>query len=767
MARKPKFLSTVPFFGVYINLLEIVFLDSMSALAKEESIRQNWPDCSLHVVNNKERFIALTLAEATVKELLDSNDNIGFGLLTDDQSLAREIAETLNVDLRPDISLTSLYKVLSRERAKIKAAAATTEIFSSSDKIINIQQAAQQLASVISRSNTFSQHSNGVAVFFLLDQIEAVTDETKQFINLLLRRENPFFTKVAARVHGHTPKCPPGISDLRVGDDVYPIFLGYTIDTSDEFARVATAVADNMLRAHHDERSIAALLSSTYTRPKESAYSDNLSIYSGLETLITLASGSVRQFLEMCSLAVRCTITRPDVDISTSPIPEECQTQAAIKLARQELERVFTSNADIGPRVRSLVDNLFKDAKRSDQPIARVFRIETDNLFPEEVLHGDLKRIIRAGFELDAFRYATVADTTFGDFPETIGIAPIFAPAYGVPLSRNQTSSIITAEQIKKMATTIKGSRSTSSRGTTDERPRLFYSTRFTQQPITSTQIKLIKDVFEPVFDVVLGSNAASGNMLSKIVREIRASQIVLVEVSEPSPSVMLELGISYALQKRTFIMFNKDSKIDITSLQNFIRTLDIIPYSFDIDQLKAARDKIIQRYQIEPEPGEMMEENAFGMTLRPRIDKKSVFVYSPRERPTWKVLKDTVRQKIADLGGRLLTVEAAPHNSTQLEEIMFCISMASKDFTTSCIIDTTGKEQADLIGSFALGAAFAKYKGTVRIEERGKDKETSLGLWPAPYEVWGNEHELITILNKYVLPKQSKSKRSRRRIKK
>lgn len=764
MDREPRFLNTLPFFGVYINLLEIVFLDSVSVLASAESIRKHWPDGSDKVAMNKERFIALTIAEATVKELLDSSTERGFGILQNPLDLSSEIAKTLGLDLKNEVGLQALYDVLSRERAKIKAAAATTEIFSSNTGIINLQQTAQQLASVVGGSNVFSHYPNGIAVFLLIDQMEAVSDETKQIINLLLRRENSFYTKVAARVHGHTKKCAANITPLKVGDDVYPLFIGYTLDTEEEFARIASAVANNMLRAHGDKRGIADLLAFSKDVTQNSLYSSSPPVYAGLETLITLASGSVRQFLEMCSLAVRCTITRPKLDISVSPIPEECQTQAAIKLARQELERVSTSDADWGPRVRSLVDKLFREAKGAVTPIAKIFRIETENLFPEEALHEDVKRVIHAGFELDAFRYAAIADTTFGDLPECFGVAPIFAPAFGVSLSNGDTA-IVTASELKKMTTPIR-SRASSSRSDSEERPRLFYSTKFANQPVTTSQIKLVKDVFGAEFDVKLGSSAASGNQLSKIIREIKSSRIVLVEVSEPSPSVMLELGISYALQKRTFIMFNKDSDTDIGSLQFFIRTLDIIPYSFEIDQLKAARDKIIQRFYTDPEPGEMIEENAFGMSLRPRADEKSIFVYYPRERAVWEVIREKVQEKIANLGGRLLTVEAAPYNSTPLEEVMFCIYRSSRTFTTSCVIDTTGKQHADLIGSFALGAALAKSKGALRIEEGGQAKETSLGLWPSPYDVWGNEEELLRILNRYIRPKQAKTTFHRRRKK-
>jgi hypothetical protein len=754
MARKPRFLNASSFFGIYVNMLDVAFLDSLETLATADNIVKRWPDAASNIAAMKERFLTLAFAEAAAGELIDSDRREGFGSIDDSKQLATEIAHIAGLEINPTANLKNVHAAIAEARGKIKHNASTMEIFSpltmAPGNTVRLQPALQQLAAVIGRRDVFSRFLEGVLVFFLVDQMEAVSHATQRVVNLLLRRENPFFTKVAVRVHGHSNECA-GSSPLKLGDDVYPVFIGDTLDAEPEFIRVATSVANKMLRHHGDQRHITELLTTNGLRPPDSIGGLG---YAGVHTFATLASGSTRLFLEMCSLAVRCAVTRADVDLEHLRIPEECQTQAAIKIARQELERVTTSDPDRGPRVRSILDRLFRDIRAKGALMPSVYKISGD-LFPEDALGKDVKEVVRAGFALDAFRYASLSDATFEDLPESFGLAPVFAPAFGLSVQRGG-SERIPVQDIKKMATPFRG-RNSSSKDLQPGRPRLFFSTSFARRPITDLQLRNVRDVFGTEFDVKLGDSASSGNQLGKIVRMIRDGQVVLVDVSEPSPSVLLELGISYALRKRTFVTFNKDSDADITALQAFIRTLDIVPYTFDTDQLKIARDKIIQRISTDLEPGELMEENAYGMTLRPRSDERSIFVYYPRQRKVWESLRDKVQERITSLGGRLSTIEAAPHNSTSLEEIMFSVNRASRQFRASCIIDTTGQNQVDLIGSFALGAAYALKRGVVRIEESNMAKETALGLWPSPYEKWSSQDELLSIFSRYVRREEGK----------
>lgn len=749
MARKPRFLNANPFFGIYTNLLDTTFLDSLATIATADRITRRWPEAGIAVANAKERFLAFSIAEATVEDLLDAHGRDGFGTIQNKSAMAMGIARAVGIDTTPSPSLEDLRTALSNARGEIKKSASTMEIFTAPGvvpgKATRLQPALQQLAAIVSARETFSLFPEGVTVFFLIDQLESVSEETKRLVNLALRRENPFFAKVAVRVHGHSRECD-GMAPLKLGDDVFPVFIGHTLDTEPEFARVATAVANNMLRHNGDTRNIKELLTPDTAMEGESQ-KETASGYVGLDAFAVLASGSMRLFLEMCSLAVRCVTVRPEIDLVSMPIPEDCQTQAAIKLARQELERVTTSDPDRGPRVRALVDRLLREAQKQQSNLPRVFKI-TGDLFPEDALGKDVKDVVRAGFTLDAFRYATIGDATFEDLPESFGVASVFSPAFGISLLRDNAKEI-TVEDLKKMATPIRGRMAAKTQA--GGRPRLFFSTSFARRPIQDSQVRLIKDVFGAEFDVKLGDAAASGNQLGKIVRAIHSCQVILVEVSEPSPSVMLELGMSYALRKRTFVTFNKDADADMGALQSFIRTLDIVPYSFDVSHLKIARDKILQRFQTDLEAGELMEENAYGMTLRPRSDERSVFIYYPRARRVWEAVREKVQERIISLGGRISTIEAAPHNSTSFEEVMFSVHRASRKFRTSCIIDTTGSDRVDLIGSFALGAAYALRRGVLRIEEANHARENELGLWPSPYEKWSSQDDLLTILSRYI----------------
>jgi hypothetical protein len=298
--------------------------------------------------------------------------------------------------------------------------------------------------------------------------------------------------------------------------------------------------------------------------------------------------------------------------------------------------------------------------------------------------------------------------------------------------------------------------------------PKTFFSTSFARSPENSQQLKLIQDVFSHGFELIDGTEITGGRQLGKIIRGIRKCDTVLVEVTNPVPNVLIEIGLAFGFAKtrpmRIFPLFNTDAR-NLRELPDFLRTLDIITYGFSPDSLRQARDKVLEKVQVEPEPEELMRVNIKGNSLHPRPDKDGIFVYWPKKRRVWNSMTDELRDTLQKAGLRLYTGLAAPAGSGVLEEIIYgvCRSAPGTSLSTSCFIDTTCEEGVDLVGSFALGVALAEKKGVMRLVEAGHDHADRLSLWTEHTMEWDSAEQLAHFITEKARASKKRKKRARK----
>lgn len=283
-------------------------------------------------------------------------------------------------------------------------------------------------------------------------------------------------------------------------------------------------------------------------------------------------------------------------------------------------------------------------------------------------------------------------------------------------------------------------------------RRRVFLSSSFRMQPQNAEQLRLLRKVFQEAFDVV-GVEAASGRQLSKILRGVRDADVVLAETTYVVPNVLLELGMAFFFAgtqkkrtKRIFLLFNQDAPAhSIQDLAEPVRSLDILSYRFSEESLRRIRDTVYERLQMPVEPEEVMRVNIRGSPLRPRSDKKGVFLYYPADRRVWDTIVPELRRKLEASDLKLYTTIGAPSGSTKLEEVIFNVHRSSSALAVSCFVDTTGASCVDLPGAFALGAATAAGRGVERLVERGADRSADLSLWTEHTYEWANAEQLIS----------------------
>jgi hypothetical protein len=307
----------------------------------------------------------------------------------------------------------------------------------------------------------------------------------------------------------------------------------------------------------------------------------------------------------------------------------------------------------------------------------------------------------------------------------------------------------VTVDELHKIISPVSRVKASSPRPP-GSKPTVFLSTSFKRTPQVAAQENLIREVFSSKFAVKGGWEISGGGQLAKILRGIKASDVMVTEATYLVPNVMLEMGMAYALahkaHTRVFLLFNLEApNRSIADLPGYVRTLDIISYTFDAARLREARDKIYETLQVEPEPEELMSINLRGRTLRPHPDKSGLFLYYSPKRDVWKSILDDIRHQVEAAGQTLYTRVAASSGSTQLEEVIYGVCRSSSRFPVSCFVDTTGDP---LVGAFALGAAVALGRGAERLQEA--TDPTALGtqsidisLWAEPIFVWQGMKDL------------------------
>lgn len=280
--------------------------------------------------------------------------------------------------------------------------------------------------------------------------------------------------------------------------------------------------------------------------------------------------------------------------------------------------------------------------------------------------------------------------------------------------------------------------------------PVVFLSTSFKRVPYVEEQRTLITGIFGTRFKLSGGWELGEGLQLTKILRGIRGADVVLVEATNLTANVMLELGMSYALSKRVFLLFNLDSPTKaITALPDYVRSLDIVSYRLSADLLKQVRDKIWEKLQVEPDPEELMHVNIRGTSLVPHSDAGGIYLAFPKGRAIWPNVVEQLRDELQREGLRLYTSLAAPSGSSELQEVMFLVRRSSRK-GTSCFVDTTGPD-VDFVGAFALGVATALRKGVKRLMELGGGERDTLSLWTEHTYHWADRDDLVKYIRKTV----------------
>lgn len=522
-------------------------------------------------------------------------------------------------------------------------------------------------------------------------------------------------------------------------------------------------------------------------------------LYAGFDEYVSLSSGIMRLFIWLCREAFELSRQNNIDIINGTPINVELQSDAAFKVAKNELTITIqqTINSLYANKLAHFVQDIGRilEAKLyySNEPQAN--RIEI--IDPEKFENDDFKiprELIESGFELPVL----IPEKSFKPrdikypFPQTFSLNNIFAPLLEIPPEEKWRTSLNSseirglcfsesrAETLKKIVNQIKG-KTRKVREASNQNKRegtLFDSINkpitLANCPITGSGCNrnlidygsnLSKDntlaflaipfkdewISDPrnwIKDALLNCNVsckdtedfpAQSIILCKICSCVRQYPFGMFEITELNPNVVFELGMATGLNKTNFLFVFKDkipTKYKDNFPPNFLGGIEYVPYDI-------TKSSILKKINEKVKP---VIDN-----IKNPDDKKCRIIDS--------LCKHTERHSSDEV--KKIFFGFPDENKSFFEEAVFKIikditrpsSYSIEKFSPAkslselcqickkvkeasfCIIDTTYNDLSTL---FALGVAFGKDKKFIQLHNTslGQDRPISdLRSWAVEYK--------------------------------
>jgi hypothetical protein len=258
--------------------------------------------------------------------------------------------------------------------------------------------------------------------YLLLDQYDSLNDVLQKALNDLLSRGNCFFAKAAVRPYAlNTLERAEG-PDLVPNEDFVPVYIEYPVGQEKEYADLLESLTSRMMGS---DTGIRPVLDMT----RRDGATTNRPSYADFPTLSHLSCGLIRNFLDLCAVAVD-SAAKQGYEWRKTGFLDSDLSSAAVILSRRELERVSSVKGLLGQPVRQLVEGLCRRLKSPAMAGSRgeiVIRTDLFKALPNEISHA-----LRKAFENGAIRYAAESDASLFTVPSRFIVNPIFFPRFGI-----------------------------------------------------------------------------------------------------------------------------------------------------------------------------------------------------------------------------------------------------------------------------------------------------------------------------------------------
>jgi|GEM_PF-3328664 len=588
-----------------------------------------------------------------------------------------------------------------------------------------MKQAVQDLAGSIAMPEpvfrTFANAArsrSSLRVGVLLDQYEWIPWECRPLFNAFLRRQNSdlFFALVACRPFEFSASLSTG--KVRATEDFEICLVEYF---------------------NSDRPRYEALLSEIISRLHPSGGGPRKRLQGGLQYLSQYSGRSVRHFLRACKRAgyfgdaVQVSTAAQVEAVSTlSRFLRELWSEGIDKVAERQLWRVL----------RSFVPNA------PGQAAPQIIELADENSTAAERLSEEASMIMRAAFSDGALLFERDSDVSLTTIPKRFVVSPLVYPCLKIVPSTKKVG-YSTSAAINKLARDVHFPAPTKLEDVPAVLSTVFLSVFFGNTPESREARRLFREVFRTAGIGTLEGNAAGFGLSPQLIEQISECDLTLADLTALRPNIIMEIGISVGLGKRVIPIYNSDAgrATDLREYKFLMETARL-PYNLSEQSIEALCNNVREQAKLPPSGAQLLKVSLNGVKLRPQQARDCVAVYYPSPRAhLWTRALERIRAICQSKHLKLIVISTSNEKGLSLfEHLVWTVSRSR-----SILIDTSGSQEPDSYGCFALGfslaLALAFRKNIIRTEEANLEHPNGLSMWdPGRRERWKDVDELVGI---------------------
>ena len=583
-------------------------------------------------------------------------------------------------------------------------------------------------------------------LYLLFDESSPIPTECQRVLNGLLHRGGHYCVKLAVRPYEWDLLETTSRRRIELDTDIWPLYIEYADELEDSYVEKMSVVVNRVLSTSMEECEFDLR---TNTPDIERIFPREQKIrYSGFRSVCAASSGNPQNLLQICSNIFS---TRAEEKKNGSVSFPAANQDAAIRAWSKEYEDRNPDGA-----ARSFCRALLRETRKlsvEGKTIGFRYVDSSPDLFTSEYVPEIYGRKIQHAFSAGFLRRSSTGSSSIFEVPAKFhlsrGLLPRENQSLELPI---EPFTIIDGDFIQKTARDshpVSRSVSANRRGPL----KAFLSTAFSLL-LQQQRVDIKRHLRNVGIECTDLEDTSGGQFLfTSVHKEIRKSDIAILDATILRPYTMLEVGLcaGAAKPKGVICVVNEDGTRDaITQLEEFIKSIHILTFSFDKDRLEQLAASIFNRAEeLLVGPSEFTKVSLTNVSLRPRRRMNTVYVSLPDDSIGVRALK-SIRNGLEKIGWTVVTDEDL--NTYGANAMQVAIHGAY--MCRIGIVDTSGESMPNLLQCYKLGLFAGKRAPwrVLNVEREGSSHPNTFSSVPGmKYFKWNTVDSLADRVVKFI----------------
>ena len=584
-------------------------------------------------------------------------------------------------------------------------------------------------------------------LYLLFDESSPIPVECQKVLNGLLHRGGHYCVKLAVRPYEWDLLETTSRRRIELDTDIWPLYIEYADELEDGYVQTMRIIVNRVLSTNVEE---CEFDSHTNTPDIERIFPVDPKIrYSGFRSVCAASSGNPQNLLQICSNIFSTGAQEKKNGSLCFPAANQ---NAAIRAWSKEYEDRNPDSA-----ARSFCRALLRETRKlplERKTIGFQYVDSNPDLFTTEYVPEIYGRKIQHAFSAGFLRRSSSGSSSIFEVPARFHLSRGLLPRENLSLELPiEPFTVIDGEFIQSRARDshpVLASAGASRRGAL----KAFLSTAFS--PLLQQQrVDIKRHLLNVGIECTdLDDSAGDQFLFTSVHKEIRKSDIAILDATMLRPYTMLEVGLcaGEAKPKGVICVVNEDGTHDaIAQLEEFIKSIHILTFSFDSGRLEQLAASIFNRAEeLMVGPSEFTKVSLTNVSLRPRRRMNTVYVSLPDSSIRERAL-EAVRGKLEEVRWTVVTDEDLDTYGANAMQI----AIHGAYMCRIGIIDTSGERIPNLLQSYKLGLFAGKRAPwrVLNVEREGLSHPKTFSSVPGmKYYKWNTVDSLANRVVKFIV---------------